>query len=285
MELQRLAVQGKTLGFVPTMGALHEGHLSLIRKSNQENDVTIVSIFVNPTQFGPKEDLKKYPRPLGKDLRRLRKEKVDFVFLPAAETMYPEGYAAALRKVKVDRISREMSRRLCGKFRPGHFKGVLCVVEKLFRMVRPNRAYFGAKDFQQAALIARMNLKWNLGIQMRVLPTLRENDGLAMSSRNIYLSRKDRIRARAISRTLFWISREILQGKRNLLDIRTQAIKELGKFVDEVQYFEIVEPETLKPLHVRRRDVVVLTACRVGKTRLIDNVIIQQKKPETSNQD
>ncbi len=270
--------QKKTLGFVPTMGALHEGHLSLVRKSHQENDVTIVSIFVNPTQFGPKEDLEKYPRPLERDLQQLRKEKVDFVFLPTAKEMYPEGYASALRKVRMDRMTRVMSRRLCGKFRPGHFKGVLCVVEKLFKGVRPQRTYFGAKDFQQAALIVRMNLKWDFGIQMRVMPTLRENDGLAMSSRNIYLSREERSRARSISQTLFWMSHEILKGKRGLLRVRSEAMKKLKRFVDKVQYLEIVEPEELKPIRFRKPDMVILTACYVGKTRLIDNVIIHSSR-------
>ncbi|MSR77901.1 MAG: pantoate--beta-alanine ligase [Candidatus Omnitrophica bacterium] len=272
--LGKLKRRRKTIGFVPTMGALHEGHLSLVRKSRKQNDITVVSIFVNPTQFGPKEDFKKYPRPLRKDSVLLKKAEVNFIFTPTPEGMYPEG----LEKKGLSpamKAALSLTKNLCGKFRPGHFEGVMIVVEKLFRIVQPSRAYFGAKDYQQAAVIQKMNEGLPFKIKIYVEPTIREKDGLAMSSRNQYLSPEERKRALAVSQTLFEVRRKILAGEKNLKKPISEAHRKLALSVDSVQYLEIVDPETLKPLSKVQKKMVVLTACYVGKTRLIDNVIIR----------
>ncbi|MBI3307089.1 MAG: pantoate--beta-alanine ligase [Candidatus Omnitrophica bacterium] len=259
--------RSRTIGFVPTMGALHEGHLSLVRAAKKENDLVTASIFVNPAQFGPKEDLKKYPRPIQRDRELLRKAGVDIVFLPSAKTMYPEGFSLSIDPGPVGRI-------LCGKFRPGHFAGVATVVAKLFNMAQPDKAYFGAKDYQQCVVIKNLVRGLDFDLQVKILPTIREKDGLAMSSRNIYLDSGERQRARAISQTLFWVRSQILSGRRDILKIKRQAIARLKPAVDRIQYFEIADPENLKSLGRYQLRMVVLTACLVGKTRLIDNVIM-----------
>jgi len=274
-EILRLRGQGKQVGFVPTMGALHEGHLSLVRTARRENDVVVASIFVNPIQFGPNEDFKKYPRPAASDREKLRKEKVDYLFAPGVRDMYPEGYATTV-KIGQDASGWDLTKVLCGKFRPGHFNGVATVVAKLFYCVLPDRAYFGAKDYQQTVVVRRMIQDLNMGIQLRVLSTRREKDGLALSSRNQYLSAADRKRAPVISRTLFWLRLAIERGKqRNLSALKQAAFKILRKGIDRVQYLELVDSETLKPVKAIQGNMVALTACYVGKTRLIDNVIIQ----------
>lgn len=250
------------------MGALHEGHLSLVREARRENDIVVVSVFVNPTQFGPREDYQKYPRTLARDRRLLREAKVDFLFSPAIKQMYPEGTKASVEVGRVAQI-------LCGKFRPGHFRGVATVVAKLFSIIQPTRAYFGAKDYQQTIVIKKMVSDLSLAVTIRVLPTVREKDGLAMSSRNRYLKPADRARARALSQTLFWIRGEVRKGKRNLAKLRQEGLKKLRRSVDRVDYLEIVDPSTLKRVTKFRKKIAVLAACFVGKTRLIDNVIIQ----------
>ncbi|MFH1800434.1 MAG: pantoate--beta-alanine ligase [Candidatus Omnitrophota bacterium] len=267
--LEKERARGKTVGFVPTMGALHEGHLSLVRASDHENDITVVSIFVNPTQFVMNEDYAKYPRVLSEDMKKLRPVKVDYLFCPSVAAMYPEGYTTF-----VD-VSPRLTNVLCGKFRPGHFRGVATVVTKFLNITGPCRLYLGAKDFQQATVIRRLVRDLNLPTRVRVMPTVREKDGLAMSSRNRYLSPHERHRALAISRVLFMFKKDLLRKKRRrFTDLRTRAIRELKKNVDQVQYFEIVEPGTLAPLKKYQKDMIVLAACFVGKTRLIDNVII-----------
>ena len=271
--LERERRKGKRVGFVPTMGALHEGHLSLVRAANRENDITVASIFVNPTQFGPKEDLARYPRPVRRDLNFLRAEKVDFVLMPSVEAMYPEGLGRPL-KIKGSKWPR-LAKGLCGKFRPGHFLGVATVVAKLLNIVGPCRLYLGAKDFQQVAIIRQLVSDLNMKIMVRVMPTVREKDGLAMSSRNRYLSPAERRQALTISRVLFALKRDLLQKKRNIASSRARAFEELMKSVDRVQYFEIVDPETLAPVKKHPKRMIALTACFVGKTRLIDNVIIR----------
>ena len=275
-KLQRMLreerARGKSVGFVPTMGALHEGHLSLVRASNRENDITIVSIFVNPTQFGPKEDLARYPRPTRRDLDFLRAAKVDFVFMPSVEAMYPKGLAEPL-KLKNAKWPR-LAKGLCGKFRPGHFCGVATVVTKLLNITGLCRLYLGAKDLQQAAVISQLVRDLDTDIQVRVMPTVREKDGLAMSSRNRFLNTDERRRALAISRILFGLKRDLLR-KRPVATLRLRAIQELKKSVDRVQYFEIVDPGTLVPVKKHQKKMAVATACFVGKTRLIDNVIIR----------
>lgn len=268
--MERLRLKGLKLGFVPTMGALHEGHLSLVKRASQENTIVVVSIFVNPLQFGPKEDFKKYPRPAAADSRLLEEAKVDYLFCPRALDFYPENFSTS---VEVSALAEG----LCGKFRPGHFKGVTTVVAKLFNLVKPHRVYFGAKDYQQAAIIRKMIQDLNMDIEFRLCDTVREKDGLAMSSRNRYLTAEERKQAIAISKTLFAVRDQIRKGNKNLAALKKQALQDLRKSVDKVQYFEIVDPETLKPLQKAQFKMLAATACFVGKTRLIDNVIIQNR--------
>lgn len=259
--------RSRSVGFVPTMGALHEGHLSLVRAAKKENDFVVVSVFVNPTQFGPNEDLKKYPRPIVQDRKSLRQAGVDILFLPSEEVMYPEGFSLTIDPGPISRV-------LCGKFRPGHFAGVAAVAAKLFNMVGPDRAYFGAKDYQQCVVIRHLVRDLDFDIEVKVIPTVREKDGLAMSSRNIYLNPEGRGRALTIAATLFMLQDEIRRGRRDILKLKRQALSRLRQSVDRIQYFEIVDPENLRPLKRYQPRMVALAACFVGKTRLIDNVII-----------
>ena len=286
-EMERLRRLGKGIGFVPTMGALHEGHLSLVRAARRESNLVVVSIFVNPAQFGPKEDFRKYPRTFANDCRLLRKEKVSYLFYPSVQAVYPKfpltpslsplGRGKGEGGVYVE-VDSALSNVLCGRFRPGHFRGVATVVAKLFNLVRPRRAYFGAKDYQQSIVIRRIVSDLNWDIQIRVLPTVREPGGLAMSSRNRYLSSDERRRARAISGTLFWLRNAILYARRELPSLKREARRSLVAQVDQIQYLEIVDPETLQSLKKGQPQMVAATACFVGKTRLIDNVIIKPSK-------
>lgn len=271
--LERARQKGRSVGFVPTMGALHEGHLSLVRAARRENDVTVVSIFVNPTQFGHKEDFDKYPRPIRRDMFFCRAAKVDLVFIPSVHAMYPEGLAKPL-KIQGAKWPR-LAQGLCGKFRPGHFQGVVTVVTRLLDIIGPCRLYLGAKDFQQARVISQMVRDLLLKVRVRIMPTVREKGGLAMSSRNRYLSPSDRCRALAIARTLFGLRDGLRKRKSALSALRARAVLELKRSVDRVQYFEIVGPDTLAPVKKTRKQMAALTACFVGKTRLIDNVIIR----------
>ena len=268
--MERLRKKGESIGFVPTLGALHEGHLSLIRRARRENSIVAASIFVNPTQFGPQEDFKKYPRPLAADGRLLKKEKVDYLFYPSA--------AAMVRKNSVTTLDPgKLAEGLCGKFRPWHFRGVATVVAKLFHIVKPHRAYFGAKDYQQAMIVRRMIEDLNFDIEFRLCPTVREKDGLAMSSRNCYLSMEDRRRAVWISKVLFGLRREIQSGRRDILKLKREARRELSRHIDRMDYLDIVDPLTLESLTRFQPWMVAAAACFVGKTRLIDNVIIQTR--------
>jgi len=272
-EIGHLRRKGFEIGFVPTMGALHEGHLSLIRKARKENDIVVTSIFVNPTQFGPKEDFKRYPRPINKDKAKLRTEKVDYLFAPGLRSMYSPDFS-----VFVNLENTDLTRRLCGGFRPGHFKGVATVVLKLFNIVQPDRAYFGAKDYQQSVVVRRLIQDLNLDIQFRLMPTVRERDGLALSSRNRYLNPHERLKALEISQTLFWIRDRILRTKKGVSAVRKDGLKRMRKALDRTDYLDVVDPETLRPLERRSARMVVAAAGYVGKTRLIDNVIINFKK-------
>ena len=221
-EMSKLRRRGKTIGLVPTMGALHEGHLSLVRQARKENQIVVVSIFVNPLQFGPREDFRHYPRNLKKDSALLAKEKVDFIFAPSAKSLYP---ADSQTLVEVTALSN----RLCGKFRPGHFRGVATVVAKLFNLARPHRAYFGAKDYQQAIIIKQLVRDLDFDIDVRVLPTIRDLDGLALSSRNVYLSSEERNRALSIPHALVWVQQEVKRGNRNLRALRFGIRRRLSK--------------------------------------------------------
>ncbi len=259
---------GKTVGFVPTMGFLHEGHLSLVRKCRQETDYCVVSIFVNPTQFGPGEDFHQYPRDEERDLALLRKEKVDLVFIPTAEEMYPEGYQTYVEVV-------ELSRPLCGQFRKGHFRGVATVVTKLFNIVYPHIAYFGQKDYQQYLIIKRMVRDLNMPVEIRALPIVRERDGLAMSSRNTYLNPEERAQAVALYRALMKARKAYEAGERSGEGVRKVVEEELARYsLVKVQYVEVVDGETLKPVERIEGKTLVAVAAFVGKARLIDNILL-----------
>ncbi len=261
----------KIVGFVPTMGYLHQGHISLVRRSKAENDVTVVSIFVNPTQFGPNEDYKSYPRDLDRDLSMLEKEAVDFVFAPEVDDMYPKGHSTYVNE-------ESLSKYLCGKSRPGHFRGVCTVVTKLFNIVKPHRAYFGQKDAQQFRVIRRMVRDLNMDVEVIECPIVREPDGLAMSSRNVYLSTQEREQALALNKALKLAENLYNSGERNASRIIEKMTDYLSTFDKlKIDYIEIVDEEFLEPVTRIDCKVIVAIAVWVGKARLIDNVILGEK--------
>ncbi|MGQ9546817.1 MAG: pantoate--beta-alanine ligase [Dehalococcoidia bacterium] len=255
-----------SVGFVPTMGYLHEGHLALVKQATMENSAVIVSIYVNPTQFGPREDFGSYPRDLVRDLGLLRGERVDIVFVPSDEEMYPPGFSSW---VDVERVTE----RLEGASRPGHFRGVATVVAKLFNIVQPTRAYFGQKDAQQVIVIKKMVADLNMGIEIVVVPTVRESDGLAMSSRNIYLNPKERQAATILFKALTLAQRLWRYGGRDAEQIRSEmrALIETEPLA-EIDYVSVADAGTLEELDLLDRPAVASLAVRVGKTRLIDNM-------------
>lgn len=264
----RSAKSSGPLGLVPTMGALHEGHLSLVRAAKARCEMVTVSLFVNPAQFGPKEDLSKYPRTFEHDCALLEKEGVDFLFYPTVEEMYPQG---ATTFVTVEGLSE----RLDGKSRPGHFRGVTTVVSKLFHIVEPDLAFFGQKDAAQVAVIRRMVRDLDLPVEIVVCPIVREPDGLALSSRNVYLDAAQRKSALVLSRALLKVSDEFARGQKE-----TAGLIEVGKqtFREEpavrLDYFEIVDPQTLDAITRIDGPALVAVAAFVGTTRLIDNVVL-----------
>ena len=259
---------GKRLGLVPTMGALHDGHLSLVRAAKAQCDTVAVSIFVNPTQFGPTEDFTRYPRTFERDCQLLEKEGVDIVFAPSAEEVY--------RKDEVTWVTVEgLSEKLDGKSRPGHFRGVTTVVSKLFHIVEPDLAFFGQKDAAQVAVIRRLVRDLNMPVEIVVCPIVREPDGLAMSSRNAYLSPEERGRALVLQRSLRWVEKEFGAGERNAARLAAAAKQVLAQEPQvRLDYFEIVDPEALEPLDEISRPALVAVAAYVGSTRLIDNVVL-----------
>ncbi|HHU75284.1 MAG TPA: pantoate--beta-alanine ligase [Firmicutes bacterium] len=258
-----------TIGFVPTMGFLHEGHLSLIRRAKEENDFVVVSIFVNPLQFGVGEDFEQYPRDLERDKELAAAAGCDLLFVPAAKDMYQRGYATF---VDVDRLTEG----LCGASRPGHFRGVTTVVNKLFNLVSPHRAYFGQKDAQQALVLQRMIRDLNMDLELIILPTIRESDGLAMSSRNKYLSSVERKEASVLYRSLR-LARELIdRGEKDALIVK-KSMEDLirstrGAVLD---YLEIVDTDELKPLESINGKCLVAVAVKFGATRLIDNIFVE----------
>jgi pantoate--beta-alanine ligase len=258
----------KRFGFVPTMGALHEGHLSLVRAAKAKSDVVAVSIFVNPLQFGPTEDLAKYPRSFERDRELLEKEAVDILFAPQPEDMYPKG---AVTYVTVEGLSE----KLCGRSRPGHFRGVATVVAKLFHIVEPDLAFFGQKDAAQATIIRRMVRDLNLPVEIVVCPIIRESDGLAMSSRNVYLRPEERKAAPVLNRSLTETKNRFDQGERNahkLIAAGKRVMAQESRV--RLDYFEIVDPDTLDPVLEVTRSALVAIAALVGNTRLIDNILL-----------
>ncbi len=261
--------KGSRVGLVPTMGALHEGHASLIRMARGETGLVVVSIFVNPTQFGPGEDLAKYPRPLEADLEVCRREGASLVFAPPVSEMYPAGFATAVHVAG-------LAEKMCGAFRPGHFDGVATAVAKLLEIVRPDVAYFGEKDAQQLAVVRRMVADLNLPVEIRGCPLVREPDGLAMSSRNAYLSADERRRALVLSAALAEARDALRQGERAAGRIADHVRRRI-EAADGVnlEYAAVVDPDTLADLERIGDKVLVAVAAKVGKTRLIDNVLLR----------
>lgn len=259
------------LALVPTMGAMHEGHLSLIRRAREIADAVAVSIFVNPTQFGPDEDFQAYPRDLDGDVEKAHAEGVALVFAPEDRSVvYPDG------EPRIVPDPGSLADRLCGRYRPGHFRGVLSVVAKLFGLVRPDVAVFGRKDFQQSVLVRRMVRDLELGVEIEVAPVVREPDGLARSSRNAYLTREERRQAPALFEGLRTARDRFRDGERR----RDALLEEVREAVGarpamELQYVEVVDPETLEPVDPAPEGSVVAAAAFCGDTRLIDNVILQ----------
>ncbi len=262
---QSLRAEGKSIGFVPTMGFLHDGHLSLMHAARQENDSVVASIFVNPTQFGPQEDFDRYPRDRDGDLKKCEAAGVDVLFLPEAPEMYPEGVAVF---VTVEQLSDVLE----GAIRPGHFRGVATVVAKLFNIVQPHRAYFGRKDYQQCAVIRAMVRGLNLAVSVVVLPTVRERDGLAMSSRNVYLGKDERSAATVLWRALQEAEGLVRAGERSAERIQ-QAMRRIleREQAVTVEYAVVSDAETLAPVSSVRAGTVALLAVRLGRIRLIDN--------------
>lgn len=261
--------EGKSVGLVPTMGALHEGHLSLIRRSVRRADFTVVSIFVNPKQFGPNEDFDRYPHPLDRDLLLAREAGADLTFVPDVKTMYPEGFSTC---VTVDGLTE----RLCGAERPGHFRGVTTVVAKLFNMVQPDFAFFGQKDAQQALVIRRMVRDMDMPLQVVVCPIVREADGLAMSSRNVYLTPEERSQAPVIHQALLAARRAVQDGEivsEHLQNLIRRTIEKAS--AARIEYVEIVETELLQPAAVLKGEILMAVAVRFGRTRLIDNEVVR----------
>jgi len=268
-EIKKLRLKlPEPVGFVPTMGYLHEGHLVLVRQARAENSSVVVSIFVNPTQFGPQEDFNKYPRDPKRDLAMLEKEKVDIVFMPPVDEMYPPQFSSW---VEVGKISE----RLEGASRPGHFRGVAMVVAKLFNIVQPDRAYFGQKDAQQLVVIKKMVADLNMNLEVVGVPTVREPDGLAMSSRNTYLNPEERKAAVVLYQALTLAQKLWSGGEKDAQTIRQRMTELIQKQpLADIDYISIADAETLDELDKIKPPALVSLAVRIGKTRLIDNVVL-----------
>lgn len=268
-KLREERASGKSIGFVPTMGYLHEGHLSLVRQSVKDNDVTVVSIFVNPIQFGPGEDFNSYPRDIERDKKLLEKEGVNYLFSPNNYEIYPAGYKTFVE------VS-ELGKKLCGKSRPGHFRGVTTVVLKLFNIVQPNKAYFGQKDAQQAIIIKKMVKDLDLDVDIVVMPIVREEDGLAMSSRNVYLDEEERRKAPLLYKSLKEAERMIEMGERDAEKIKNRMREVIMSYPKAViDYIEIVDTEELNTVNPIKGKVLIALAVYIGKARLIDNIILE----------
>lgn len=265
---EALRLKGRRIGLVPTMGYLHEGHMSLMRRAREDCDVVVASVFVNPMQFGPGEDFERYPRDAEGDRKRCESTGVDILFMPDAKDMYT---LPAPVFVTVEGISDILE----GAIRPGHFRGVATVVAKLFNITKPHRAYFGQKDYQQCIVIKRMVAGLNMDVDIVVMPIIREPDGLAMSSRNVYLAPEERNAAAALPKALKTAEELIRQGVSDLSDIKERMrniiLSSKGVAID---YIEIADPETLEPLDIARGRMVLLVAIRISGTRLIDNFLI-----------
>ena len=261
-------LEGRTVGFVPTMGYLHEGHSSLMRKARENNDIVVISIFVNPTQFGPNEDLQKYPRDFERDRALAEKEGVDIIFYPGVEDMYPENFTSIVEETS-------LSKRLCGESRPTHFRGVTTVVLKLLNIVQPHAAYFGQKDAQQALIIKRMVRDLNVPVKIVVCPIVRGPDGLAMSSRNNYLTPEERKRALVLSQALQAAKKKVDEGERDSRVLKEGMRKIIEPKASEICYISISDIETLEEVEKISGSVLIALAVYIGSTRLIDNIQIE----------
>lgn len=266
--VRQARANGHTIGFVPTMGYLHEGHLELMRRAKERCQTVISSIFVNPTQFGPNEDLDRYPRDLERDVRLLEQVGVGALFFPDVEEMYPRGFSTY---VDVERLTEN----LCGRSRPGHFRGVATVVTKLFNIVKPDCAFFGQKDGQQALVIKRMVADLNMDLDIVIVPTVREDDGLAMSSRNVYLDPGQRRAALVLSRSLFKARDAFAAGERNAQAIRQLVVEMISsETLASIDYVEIYSHPDLESLDTVNGPALLALAVKIGKTRLIDNIVL-----------
>jgi len=272
VEIKSLKSKGKIIGLVPTMGYLHEGHLSLVRESIKKTDCTVVSIFVNPAQFGPREDFKEYPRDLNRDYEILEKEGVDYIFCPSNSEMYPMGYKTYVEV-------HGLQDRLCGFSRHGHFRGVCTVVLKLFNIISPDISFFGQKDAQQAVILKKMVRDINLDVKINVLPIIRDKNGLALSSRNSYLTQEERNAVLSLSRSLKQARQMIESGERKTEKI-IQKMKETieSEPFTRIDYVEIVDLEELNPIDRIDKKALIAIAVFVGKIRLIDNIIVKIKE-------
>jgi len=272
-DMRQLRQQlAEPVGFVATMGYFHEGHLALVRQTRAENLSVVVSIFVNPTQFGPQEDFKQYPRDPQRDLALLEKGKPDIVFMPSVAEMYPVQFNSWVEMGKV-------TERLEGASRPGHFRGVATVVAKLFNIIQPTRAYFGQKDAQQAIVIKKMVADLNMNLEIVTVPTVREPDGLAMSSRNIYLNPKERQAAVVLYQALTLAQKLWSHGEKNAERIRQELVAFIKKQpLADIDYVSIADAETLDELDTVKSPALVSLAVRIGKTRLIDNIVLEYNK-------
>lgn len=260
----------RPLGFVPTMGYLHEGHLSLVRRAREDCASVLTSIFVNPTQFGPQEDLEVYPREISRDLRLLEAEKVDLVWNPSTEEIYPEDYQTW---VTVEEVTKSLE----GAVRPGHFRGVATIVAKLFNCVQPDRAYFGQKDAQQGIVVQRMVTDLNFPVEIVVCPTVREEDGLAMSSRNVYLKQEERKAATVLYQALLAAEEAYRSGNRDAESLRRIMANTIGQeSLANLQYASCADPTTLREIHDQVETALLSVAVYIGKTHLIDNIILGQ---------
>lgn len=273
--LAQMRAQGKRVGFVPTMGFLHQGHVALMEaaKTDPAVDLVVVSIFVNPLQFGPREDYREYPRDLERDKELCRAAGTDVLFVPAVAAMYPEGFATTVE------VGGGVTDVLCGRSRPGHFRGVATVVAKLFNIVQPDVAYFGMKDAQQVVVIRRMVEDLNFPVQVKAHPTVREDDGLAVSSRNTYLSPEERRAAPVLYRSLKLAARAILAGERDAAKLKELLVREIGSEpLAQLDYAEVVSWPGLKPVtKIEAGAVLIAVAARFGRARLIDNVLVEVK--------
>ncbi|MFO8052694.1 MAG: pantoate--beta-alanine ligase [Candidatus Omnitrophota bacterium] len=268
--VEKARKDNKTIGFVPTMGALHKGHLFLVNKARKECDYLVVSIFINPLQFGPSEDFKSYPRNIKADKKLLNEKKVNLLFYPQADKMYNPDFSTFVKEIK-------LSKNLCGKSRPGHFKGVTTIVTKLFNIVKPDLSYFGQKDYQQALIIKKMVRDLNFSVKIKIAPTIREKDKLALSSRNLYLSKKERKESQAIYQALLQAKQMIKNNESNPKKIINKAEKTIRKnSTASIDYIEVRNANNLEKIKEIKGKVFIGIAVYFGKIRLIDNIIVNK---------